>query len=449
MLGNFNWTTRVSPSDAHIDKLDITLKEWIVRCDPVQITNLISSLGSDCPAEHRPSISGNQFFHASQSLNSVIPSTSRIPLRKSHNDYLTSLSGTLAIKPRALQEEEYADRIYSLSLNASINATRFGLYQDIPRIRVRNASLREKRDLGHQRYKTFKTGRKTVRSNGERSLDGKDNVALTAQAKSVLTHISWQSLINHAINCSLEMIDNELNLAFENGTEIAHEFQPRTIINRVEYYWEYWCEDPLTTVVNISDALKQTHQEFSESSFVCEEQGHQNALSVRAIYRRGVDIKFYAKTNRRIRIEATLKVREHPDLISIAGCWPDGGRRRETLSTVRTVQLLSSLCSLAADSVNRLLDHLQMGQRQNAALHRSPIAFLAGLHSVCTPNFAREILDAVAANRGVHTTGMTQEQITQLDRLVQAGVLIRPSNTERGWYGLSPQFGHIPERLRP
>ncbi|WP_421710771.1 hypothetical protein [Alcanivorax sp.] len=449
MLGNFNWTTRVSPSDAHIDKLDITLKEWIVRCDPAQITNLMSSLGSDFPAEHRPSISGNHFFYASQSSNSVIPSTSRIPLRKSHNNYLTSLSGTLAIKPRALQEDGHADRIYSLSLNASLNATRFGLYQDIPRIRVRSSYPPEKRDLSNQPYRLFKIGRKTVRANGERSLDGNDNVGLTAHSKSVLTHIRWQSLTENAISCSLNVIDNELDLALDNGTEISYEFQSRIITNRVEFYWEYWCEGPISTIAKISDALKQTHQEFSETTFICEEEGHRNALSVRATHRRGVDIKFYAKTNRRIRVEATLKVREHPDLINLAGCWPDGGRRRETNSTEQTVRLLNSLSTLAADSVNQLLGRLQMGQRRNAAFRRSPIAFITGVYEICSPEFSRELLHAIANNRGIHTAGLTLEQLTQLDGLVRAGILARPTNTERGWYSLSPQFSYIPERLRP
>lgn len=450
MLENFSFNTRVIADSAHIDKLEIDLGGWEVNAPIYEFAQLRTSLGTPQSYDHRPD-SGLPLFQSSQSPNSVVPDTTKLRVRSlTGRDYAPLVSGKLGIRIRDSQlSPETSNPIRApLSLSLSLNPTRFLVYQNIPRARSRNGLYKRNLPRGHGiRYQVYRTQSRIVRTDEEFSLDGNDNVALTTMSKSRFSYTRWQSLCLENLSSMVDYVSSEIESFRQNGAELSWNHTLEIKLRKVEFYWEFHHHHPTSLINLIAPIAASVYRESRTTHYPVQESTNHNSRSISLSQRRGITVKFYSKTNKRVRIEASIDITKNRDLLFTTA---NQSRSARFSTPELLVSALETLASHAAQSVNESIELLNLRARLAPNLQRSSLVLVDCVYQSAEGDlpWAKNLLECLAENGGFSALGSPPPHLRALRRLVRLGVLTRPSRLQRGWYSLSPDFTRAGASLR-
>lgn len=447
MLENFSFNSRVLESDAHIDKIELRISGWELISDSSELALFRASLGNYRDFPHRPP-SGAPLFHTAQPEQTTIPTRGKFRVRKPiTQNYSPLVSGFLNVTPSNQITENTEGYIRTpLSLNCSLNPTRFLIYQDLPRLRTRQEG---KRDLPNRTYRPFRNEPRITRHADEFSLDGKDNVALTLMPKSRLQYTRWQSIFSANICALMNYITSELECFLQAGSDIEFQLHEDFTIGKVEFYWEFVHEYPLSLMGLIGPLAAAAYSEARSSNYVTREETVRNSRSLSVSHRAGIDIKVYAKTNKRVRIEAAVNPRKNRELLRHPRNPNHGGSLRAT-SIGQLIGTLENLAAHATQSVNEFLSRLNARESLSPHLQQSSIAMVDHIYRAVGDDYrwARNLIECLVENGGYSALEATDQQKQALRRLVRTGVLSRPARNQRGWYRVHTSYTRARTSLR-
>lgn len=195
----------------------------------------------------------------------------------------------------------------------------------------------------------------------EFSLDGKDNWILRGEQDAACSAGEWPHHVLGYLESIRRLVLAEIQWAvYESGVE----FYPNgegsgeralLTLNKVETLWEFEHENPIALVATLHELLANFSIESTARQFASRQatssDGHEgNAPFVTLKIRAGVTLKFYAKTNRRIRFEV-----EH-DLLANRRILANSQRLQDLH---QLSQCLPILADNAAATLNRAFAHMR------------------------------------------------------------------------------------------
>ncbi|MFT6535230.1 MAG: hypothetical protein ACJAQU_000118 [Loktanella salsilacus] len=135
------------------------------------------------------------------------------------------------------------------------------------------------------------------------------------------------------------------------GEDATYERFAAYSLKEIEFYWEFDSTNPIDYVESIRPNIIATNENVGESLYEIQQtqydlRGQSPCLTVRLT--RDIKLKIYAKTNRRVRFEVTLK----QDAINRAA------GRRTTTSSKALIDMVPQLAEEAASRVNTLLQSI-------------------------------------------------------------------------------------------
>lgn len=411
-------------ASAKQDKIELTIGDWFVHTIDATMSAFITHLGSVDISERAFHSSDNHMVqvHRNASVKILSSQTSR-------NRFKPLFSGQLKII-------KISDNQYRLRLHLSINPTRFCCYQPAP------IAIGTRRRLILSPNTVLFTQLKTIVHESERSLDRNDNVALTPQAK----QNCHPSLYQHNFRKYIQSINHYMHNLLESFSSynqgiFTYNVEPYYSLKSLETYWEVEDENSTPTVKFLEDEFRRITSNNSVREYASSETTRDfDAVSLSSNLRAGERIKIYAKTNKRIRIEISHKLKENPSLMN-------GAYTCENID--RLFEMIDTLAVRALTEANRVLIELNRTIRTPRISHCSAMTFVIMLYkTVGEIDLAEEILQELAFLSGINRKKQDPQKIQALNNLVSAGVLIyhkRPICR----YTLSPRFSSAVTQLTP
>jgi hypothetical protein len=213
---------------------------------------------------------------------------------------------------------------------------------------------------------------------------------------------------------------------------------PNYSLKEIEFYWEFDQTNPIDYVVSLRPNVIAASEHFSERSFSVEDiefrlNGQSPCLKVHLT--RNILIKVYAKTNRRVRFEVTLK----SDAINKV----TGSRTSSTLD-----QLILKVPFLAEEAATRLNSLLQ--SIAGTPTPKSSFTAMQLLHEIaaaCDTPFVSETVVSALVTFGRITPHNNDPLLQTIHRLRDRGVL-RNLRQRSKVYVVTDEFSEPLERLR-
>lgn len=275
-------------------------------------------------------------------------------------------------------------------------------------------------------------GATTTDDFGEFSLDGKDNWLPTSVAWDAFANpVRWQRHLEAYLRGIPAIFQRELDWAHFNlfAEELPPERQQLNL-NSVETYWEFSSDNPLAVVASLQPLMLSMSRRIRETRIYphdLRELWDRNSLSLQIEIAAGVQLRIYAKTNRRIRFEVIHKLgQDHYRL--------EGGRTRNNWNALN--DMIFSLRENAADIVNAALCHFR-SERQIPA---SPISAFELLLEIVTyvkhAPTARLIATLLYLENSISASKVSKNVRDALGVLTSARILV--SDRSKGVYRINP-----------
>lgn len=197
------------------------------------------------------------------------------------------------------------------------------------------------------------------------------------------------------LNLVKGMLNRVLADAFD-GEEATFQRFPAYALKEIEFYWEFDSSNPIDYVQSIRPSIMAGHDNVSEDVYAFEQasfniQGQSPCLTVRIT--RDTKIKIYAKTNRRVRFEVTLK----NDAINRAAkkgiSSPTAGRRTSATSRA-LVEMVPLLAEEAAQRTNSVLQSIATSPVAKSSF--TALQFVHAIAQACeTPHESETVIAAL------------------------------------------------------
>lgn len=209
-------------------------------------------------------------------------------------------------------------------------------------------------------------------------------------------------------------------------------------LKEIEFYWEFNEPNPIDYVEGLRTALMGAGENFSERIYKVDQvsfelQGQSPCLKVRVT--RDIQIKVYAKTNRRVRFEVTLK----NDAINRAV------GSRTTVSLSRLVEKIPDLSTQAAIRLNDLLQSIETIPPPKSSL--SSVQLLHAITRAADDPHIGEAIIASLVTYGRITPHNNDLLRDTIQRLVKLGILRNKKHRSK-IYVVTDEYLAALQRLR-
>lgn len=188
----------------------------------------------------------------------------------------------------------------------------------------------------------------------------------------------------------LDLVKGMLNRVVANafdGEEATFQRFPAYALKEIEFYWEFDTPNPIDYVESIRPALFAANNSVSEDRYDFEQasfeiQGQSPCLTVRITS--DTKIKIYAKTNRRVRFEVTLK---KAAISRAAG-------QRTTTTSKAMADMIPALAQEAAQRTNVLLQSIATSPTPRSSF--TAVSLVHAITRVCnTPHESEAVIAAL------------------------------------------------------
>lgn len=255
--------------------------------------------------------------------------------------------------------------------------------------------------------------------NGEVSLDGGDNWLSSSSRWNAFTNPArWRQHLMTYLFAVPSIFEEELNRLSQVEGDCSFSTEPSLCLHLVETYWEFASDNPTILVLSLKPLLQAFSRRYREARVypheLTESLDH-NALLLTAQITAGKELRIYAKTNKRVRIEV---------IHTMGG--RDGFRLRRGHTAgdwERFPEMLHALAEDAATLVNRAFEFFET-QNNVAPSHIPAFQLLLEICEHCRDMpTAITIASLLVANNTI-AAGQTNEAMRgSLHALSAAGIL--------------------------
>lgn len=345
------------------------------------------------------------------------------------------------------------------SLTLSLNLQRFIRHQ--PPGQIPSGAL----ESGSHRI----TARKDDRSRfeEERAYDGEDNwIPNTPEwSKFASSKASLMHLGNYLAKVA-RLFEREMrraaSLATESGKAGVSRHREHLSLSVVETAWEFASESPLTEVLEIANKLMHLRKNMSMNRYSVPSSSKLIGLgrvernlespAFRIPLGDNVEMRLYAKTNRRIRFEVVQRGlwKQWSELLREGGGMPGGKDTPRTLEEF--LKVIVALRKRAASHLNKLMQELQTSKAEGL-LCRPVVDLLAEIAAAMPSSLdvqdrarlTREVLHLLCYQKGFRRTIANSELSPPFTTLKKRGVV--RWDKHRRFYVLSPEFAPAADAL--
>ncbi|UWR44623.1 hypothetical protein [Phaeobacter inhibens] len=337
-----------------------TPRDYGYRSRSVQFTKRPIN-DQDCPLYGLPLATGTlDFSNQSRMGRTPFPEAELERLRRQREEYFERRSEALQAgqefeEPAPSDPDDFEPTPYHITAQLTLNPTRMINHQYL-------------RDAASQRNEpgftypevTLLTSRRGVADGnheGEFTLADHDNVIIDVRRHLMSQPPHYRQLRNNYFYAWLEFFDQRLRAQLEDpDMPNQFAFQPRFSLQSVENYHEFQCDNPLQAIESLRPHIRTLSQrvrnlrirDWSQSDYI---QG--NEIGYRVDLAQGLELVVYAKTNKRIRVEARTTLDERLN----DRHFPFTARTTSDLEGMIT--LMEATAEDAATYVNRALDVLR------------------------------------------------------------------------------------------
>jgi hypothetical protein len=209
-------------------------------------------------------------------------------------------------------------------------------------------------------------------------------------------------------------------------------------LKEIEFYWEFDSNNPIDYVESIRPIIMATNENVSEAMYDIHQtqynlQGQSPCLTVRLT--RDIKIKIYAKTNRRVRFEVTLK----QDAINRAA-----GRR--TASTSKAlINMVPQLAQEAAGRLNMLLQSIAASPAPKSTF--TSVQLIYAITRACNTPYESETIIAALTTFG-RIALQNNDPIKDVIHILRDRGILRNLKMRSKIYVVTDEFTEPLERLR-
>lgn len=345
------------------------------------------------------------------------------------------------------------------ALSLSLNLQRFMRHQ--PQGQIPSGELQG----GPPRITTRKDDRSKFE--GERAYDGEDNwIPNTpewshfASSKASLMHLG--NYLEKVAGLFEREMRRAASLATESGKAGVSRHREHLSLSVVETVWEFASESPLNEVLEIANRLMHLRKNMSLNRYSMPSSSKLIGLgrvernlespAFRIPLADNVEVRLYAKTNRRIRFEVVQRGlwKQWSELLREAGGMPGG---KDTPRTVEEfLKVIVALRKRAASHLNKLMQELQASKAEGL-LCRPVVDLLAEIAAAMPSSLdvqdraslTREVLHLLCYQKGFRRTIANSELSPPFTTLKKRGVV--RWDKRRRFYVLSPEFAPAADAL--
>lgn len=421
-----------TPETAKQDRIEIELGDWLFIGDDSELQSGILHLRE----ETYTSVIGENGLHNTYGL---------FGSRQGHyNNFTIAIHSGRGVrigaplfagrlKFRHSGGDDFSPSAYQLSFQLELNPTRALNHQPLhPDIRAGRQATSYPPTHLHRRRALMRVGEEIV-------LDGSDNVILDARQQAMSTPQHWAHYRNLYLTEVDRFLDDVLCRAFRRP-ELTGSFRrvPRFNLTEVENYWEFRSDDPVRLVYQMEPLFRSlgTQGRFRRYEGVVTDlstDGHVPALNSKLV--EGVSAKVYAKTTRRIRVEAEHDLRSS-NRVSTAHTAND-------ISTIIT--LIDEVAAHDAREVSTLLRTLELtGPAQRTQMPAYELVRRV-LLATPDPSLQQPLLSILINARGIRCASGDPLR-PAVDALIRAGVVER-SRRNSSYFRMTEDFRSACELL--
>lgn len=276
-----------------------------------------------------------------------------LPLATGTLEFNNALDPVVGYASRTTDEPDQNDfrpSHFNVSATLSLNPTRMLNHQSLIAI----VSRRNDPDveLGPMTYMTRRRG---IQNDYEFELGDGDNVLIENRPFSVGHSPLYRRLRSQYLRVWDELIDERLSRYIS----ADHLYRaPRFSLSYVENYFEFQCENPILAIEELRPhirALGRRNRNMNRRSRIHDEYIDGNEIGYVVDLARGVELAIYAKTNRRVRVEARTQLSEREQ----SADFPMTSHAREGLSEIEA--LIEVTAADATTLINQALGELDPG----------------------------------------------------------------------------------------
>jgi hypothetical protein len=280
---------------------------------------------------------------------------------------------------------------------------------------------------------------------GEASYDGGENWLWQSQRFSAFTNPGhWRWHLRRYLDAITEEFEADLNrLNNLTGLPLVEiEREETATLYEVETYWEFSSGDPITDVLNLRHPFRSLAPGLRRirSHPNVDETVDRNCVTLTADLSPGKQLRIYAKTNRRVRVEVIHTVGRNKYRVA-------GGRTTESWDCLP--QMIENLAEDAAATVRWTFAHFR-NQTCIAPsnLTADDLLLEIGVHSR-DASTAKTIRGMLVEFGGIAAAGNPDRIARALQRLTKSGVLEYRRDAGRGGnYVVTVMYRHALQELR-
>lgn len=330
-------------------------------------------------------------------------------------------------------------RASRLTMNLDANLTRLARFQIAGR------------DPERERFELF-GGTAPPCLDGEFSLDGKNNWILAGSQDVWFTPDRWIAHMAESVSeirnaMIMELVDARSAVA----PQLRLEELRSSMLESCETYWEFQSENPIGHVRQmerlLSDFGVNSRATTSPPSRNVRREFRENCLVLSIDLRRGILLRVYAKTNRRIRFEVAHDLKQNAAPLERHSPSSQGTTSsRYAGNDTELLALLNMLKTNSAQIVNRAFAHMR---NRNSVIpsHFSESMLLLKIGRIAkNDEFALTVSENLRVRGGVSPNGLVAGLRKAIDRMTSKGIL--RYNAESSLYEPTPDFSTALRSLR-
>ncbi|HEY9038602.1 MAG TPA: hypothetical protein VIN05_06635 [Roseovarius sp.] len=426
--------TVVTPDDAFIDRIDLSIGNWALLGDSDAICSALEHLRRETLTvtpygEVLQIFQGDliEHIHDVRHLRfTANPNADR--LNRAH----TLVSGSVGLAGWGNRQNQRLDNEKArIVFRAQLNLTRFIQAQHLKR-----ATRLDTPKLASDYVLAITPESRWYRD--EAPLLPATNVIIGPDLKyAYALKSSRQAQFRRYLKLIHSMLHQSLGVAFEDEDAEACQL-PNLTLHQIEFYWEFDHDNPIDYVVSIVPRLRQQAADVREDQYLVSLPEYSISCQspcIKLALTRTIELKVYAKTNRRVRFEITFKDRA-------IGTYGGG----QTATTAK--RLVSKIAPLAEEAARRCNEVLQ--SITAAPPPPSTISAFQLMHAIYqkarSPYVAETVIAGLLAFERITPYGNDPLKET-IHALRDAGIL-RTSRPRSRVYVVTNEYSAALQRLR-
>ncbi|MDA7640568.1 hypothetical protein N8787_02930 [Opitutaceae bacterium] len=354
----------VDPGQIRQDKIELGIGDWDMRADTDTLMLIYSRLASR-PGRDAIPIPENELGWIFNRFGSLpTPTKGVIRSRDTQSVAAPIFGGKMIIRDLTDPDDLYASRMLTrMNVYLTLNAVRFLIYQTLPENFDDDPSNFNLGDPNIRKSGKYADVEGNRRRSFEISLDGNDNWIAHEEWETFSRGEAWQFHLRRYIVAVSEAFQSEFERSTEGqNAQISPEgnglsYQLDVVENFVDFLTPNDCETAIAFVDRLEPFIRMYRKtecdRYDGERDSAGVMGHSKSLRLRLT--RGIELKIYAKTNRRVRFEVAYRLKDCGRLLH-----PDDRRsiRRRTESMDELMTWFDNLAQDTSERLNSLFTFL-------------------------------------------------------------------------------------------